>query len=175
MDWRRPTSEEYHPFYHNYIQRVPEGDFLPVFQEESKKSEALLASLGEGQWAYSYATGKWTVKEMIVHLMDSERVFCYRALRIARADQTPLPGFEQDDYIPVCEANDRKGTHILEEWRALRNSTLAFLRHLSPAMLERWGTASGSRVSVRALGYMTLGHELHHRRILEERYIKEHF
>jgi hypothetical protein len=104
-------------------------------------------------------------------MMDSERVFGYRALRIARGDQTPLPGFEQDDYITTSEANARTGQNILTEWTALRASTLAFLDNLTPTMIERTGTASGATVSVRALGYMLLGHELHHRQIIEERYL----
>lgn len=171
MSWKRPTPEEYHPFYKNYLQKVPAGDFLPVFEAESKNTEALLASLSEAQWNYSYAAGKWTLKELIVHMLDSERVFCYRALRIARGDTTPLPGFEQDDYIPTSEANDRSGDSILAEWKALRASTLAFLSNLPPDMIDRQGTASGATVSVRALGYMTLGHELHHRAIIKDRYL----
>ncbi|HKK74609.1 MAG TPA: DinB family protein [Saprospiraceae bacterium] len=171
MNWKRPTPEEYHPFYKNYVQKVPEGDFLRVFEAESKDTEALLASLSGAQWNYSYAPGKWTLKELIVHMLDSERVFCYRALRIARGDTTRLPGFEQDDYIPTSEANDRSGDRILEEWKALRASTLVFLSNLTPAMIERQGTASGATVSVRALGYMTLGHELHHRAIIKDRYL----
>lgn len=171
MSWNRPNVKEYHPFYENYIKIVPAGDFLPTFKAESAKTAQLLSSLTEAQWNYSYAPDKWTLKELLVHMMDSERVFGYRALRIARGDQTPLPGFEQDDYIPTSEANARTGQNILTEWTALRASTLAFLNNLTPTMIERTGTASGATVSVRALGYMLLGHELHHRQIIEERYL----
>lgn len=171
MSWRKPTSEEYHPFYENYVKIVPEGSFLTTFKQESANTAKLLSGLTEAQWNHSYATGKWTLKELLVHMMDSERVFAYRALRIARGDQTLLPGFEQDDYIPTSEANTRTGQNILTEWTALRASTLAFLDNLTPTMIERTGTASGAKVSVRALGYMLLGHELHHRNIIKDRYL----
>lgn len=172
MHWNRPTPEEYHLFYANYVQKVPDGDFLRVFQKESKRTEALLADLSEQQWNYRYAAGKWTLKELLVHMMDTERIFTYRLLRIARGDTTPLPGFEQDDYVPISGANERSGASIVVEWEALRNSTLAFFNNLSPAMIERQGTSSGATVSVQALAYMTLGHELHHRAIIKERYLE---
>lgn len=171
MSWKRPSQDEYHPFYENYVKTVPEGAFLSTFKHESAQTAKLLASLTEAQWDHSYAPGKWTIKELLVHMMDSERVFAYRCLRIARGDQTPLPGFEQDDYTPTSEANARTSQNILTEWTALRASTLAFLNNLTPTMIERTGTASGATVSVRALGYMLMGHELHHRNIINDRYL----
>ena len=116
------------------------------------------------------APGKWSVKEILGHVADAERVFTYRALRIARGDQTPLPGFEQDDYVRVANSGKRKLMDIVEEFSDVRHATLSLFRSFSPDSWLRRGTASNHEVSVRALPYITAGHELHHRRVLEERY-----
>jgi len=171
MNWRQPTETEYPPFYATYVKQVPPGDFLSHFQRESERTQLLLEALDETQWNHRYGPDKWSIKELLLHMMDTERIFTCRLLRIARGDQTPLPGFEQDDYVPTSEADTRSGTSILAEWKALRQSTLEFIRHLSPTMLERKGTASGGPVSALALAYMTLGHELHHRKIITDRYL----
>lgn len=171
MNWRQPTEVEYPPFYATYVKKVPPGDFLYHFQRESERTQLLLEALDEAQWNHRYGPDKWSLKELLLHMMDTERIFTCRLLRIARGDQTPLPGFEQDDYVLTSEAATRSGSSILAEWKALRQSTLVFIRHLSPNMLERKGTASGGPVSALALAYMTLGHELHHRDIITDRYL----
>lgn len=169
---KRPEKTEYHPYYETYIQKVPEGDFMETFRTESTTTITLLESLSEAQWNHAYAPGKWTIKEAVMHMMDTERIFAYRALRIARGDKTPLAGFEQDDYVPNSKANSRSGKNILEEFKALRRSTEFFIQSLTEEMQIRQGTASGANVSVRGICYKIIGHELHHREIIEERYLK---
>lgn len=169
---QKPLTTEYHPFYETYISKVPNGELLTLFEAQTQKYLALLESLTEAQWDYAYAPEKWTIKEAVVHMMDAERVFAYRVLRIARGDQKPMPGFEQNDYVPNSEANARNSQSILEEFRALRQSTLLFLKSLTPQMLDRKGTASGAEVSARAICHIIVGHDLHHFQIIEDRYLK---
>ncbi|MEM6379868.1 MAG: DinB family protein [Bacteroidota bacterium] len=165
-------QNEYHPFYHNYVSKVPDGDIIDLLISQTSDTLALYQSIPHDQWNHGYAPGKWSIKELLVHLMDSERVFTYRALRIARGDETPLPGFEQDDYIPTSEANLRTVEDLLEEYQSLRASTISLIKSFNPTMLVRTGTASGGTVSVRALCAILTGHELHHCGIIKERYLK---
>jgi uncharacterized damage-inducible protein DinB len=164
-------KSEYHPYYDSYVNKVPEGNIVATLRLQTAKVLALYQSLSDDQWSSTYAPGKWTIKELLVHLLDSERIFAYRALRIARGDQTPLPGFEQDDYIVTSQANERAAADLLEEYQALRSSTICLLQNFTPAMLARTGTASGSNISVRALCAIITGHELHHFQIIQERYL----
>lgn len=120
---------------------------------------------------YSYAEGKWTVKDIILHLIDAERIFAYRALRIARNDNTALPGFEENDYVVTANANNREYESLLAEYESVRNATISLFETFSSEDLLRLGTASNCSVSVRAIGYITLGHELHHKNIILERYL----
>ena len=120
---------------------------------------------------FRYAENKWTIKEILVHIMDDERIFMYRALRIARNDKTPLPGFEQDDYVPYSRANERSLANIFREYKTVRNATLSLFNSLSKEDLMRVGTANNHHVNVRALAYHIAGHELHHLNIIKERYL----
>jgi len=168
---RKPTTREASAFYFRYINQVQGENFMQTLMENAEKAPVFLNKLTLSQWKYQYAPDKWTIKEVILHVIDSERIFAYRALRIARGDQTPLPGFEQDDYVPLSNANERSPESIISEYKAVRNATLAMFKNFDEGMLQRMGTASDSPVSVLALGFIIAGHEQHHANILSERYL----
>jgi hypothetical protein len=168
----RPAAGEYAPYYDLYIQNIPAGhDPLQQLREQLLLLKELLADFTEEQGLLRYAPGKWSIKEMLVHVIDTERIFAYRALRIARGDQQPLPGFEQDDYVPASGADARTMASILHEYDTVRAATLSLFESFGPEAYERKGTASNSPTSVRALAYMLPGHEAHHLHILQDRYL----
>jgi len=166
----RPATTEYAPHYETYISLVTSDDILGALESQRLQTAQLLAPRSERDGNFRYAPGKWSVKEIVGHLSDAERIFSYRALRIARGDSTPLPGFEQDDYIRGGNFADRSLADLSEEFAAVRAATLALFGSLADQAWARRGKASNSEVSVRALAYIIAGHELHHRRILFERY-----
>jgi uncharacterized damage-inducible protein DinB len=167
----RPESGEYAPFYQNYIALVPAGDLFSILDAQPREWKSLLGGLSEAQAEFRYDPGKWSIKEVVGHVADTERIFTYRVLRIARGDQTPLPGFEQDDYVKEGNFSTRKLADLLDEFSAVRNSTLALLRSLNQQAWTRRGNANQKEVTVRALGFIIAGHERHHRLILEQRYL----
>lgn len=170
MPTERPKPGEYAPYYDRYISLIPGNDALATLATQLPKTVALLSSRGEADGELRYAAGKWTVKEAVGHLIDTERVMSYRALRIARNDRTPIEGFEQDDYVRDGPFADLSLADLVEEFKAVRGATLAFFRALRPTDWTRRGIANKNEISVRALAYIIAGHELHHRHILEERY-----
>ena len=172
MPNQRPAPEECAPYYHSYINQVGGSDILNTLIDNKTQTLELLRSLPSPIWDHRYAPGKWTAKELLLHVIDTERIFAYRALRIARNDQTPIEGFEQDDYVPFSGAATRSSASIMEEYAAVREASLHLFRHCSPEMWNRQGTASGRPFTTRSLAYITAGHELHHLRILRERYLK---
>jgi hypothetical protein len=165
----RPDSNEYAPYYGKYISLVPEGDILVTLERQLPDTVALLAPR-EADGDYRYAPGKWSVKESFGHVIDTERVFSYRALRIARNDQTPLAGYEQDDYVKYGPFAQCTLPAMLEEFTSVRKATVALFRALDQAAWSRRGTASNNEVTVRALAYMIAGHELHHRKLFQDKY-----
>jgi len=167
----RPAADEYNPYYEKYISRVPDGDIVEQLTAQVSSTIALLESIPESKGDYRYAEGKWSVKESVLHVIDAERIFAYRALRIARGDKTPLPGFEQDDYVPFSRAAERTLHDIAEELGQVRQASVALFKHLDEEAVSRRGTASNNPVTPRALAYIIAGHELHHVRILRERYL----
>lgn len=167
---RRPADHEFMPYYKTYINKVEGYDFVATLSQLLAKNLAKLQTLSEDQWNHKYAEDKWSVKEVLIHILDTERIFAYRALRIARNDKTPLQGFEQNDYVNFYEADNRSIASLLEEYELMRRSTISLLKNMSNEMLDRKGTASGGAVSVLALGYMIAGHEIHHWEILTDRY-----
>lgn len=169
---RRPHENEFSPHAKIYIENVYCDDVSQVLAEQTDKTLVLVRSFGEEHSLFAYAPGKWTVKQTIGHLSDTERILSGRALRIARGDTTPLPGFEQDDYVPYAGSNERKLEDLLEEFIAVRKSTLALVRSLAPEAWDRRGTTSGVSVTVRGLVFTIAGHELHHFNILDSRYLK---
>ncbi|GAB2943893.1 DinB family protein [Hymenobacter coalescens] len=166
----RPAASEYGAYYDRYIQQIPAGTD-PVEQLRAQQAElrAMLENLSDEQALLRYAPGKWSIKETLVHIIDTERVFAYRALRIARADQHPLPGFDQDQFTAYAGADARALADILREYDAQRAATLALLASFTAEAFARVGSASGMPVSVRALVYMLPGHEAHHLQLWRER------
>jgi uncharacterized damage-inducible protein DinB len=168
----RPSPSEYAAYYEKYVSLVPQGlPIVEILETQAASALAELRQISEEKSLYAYAPGKWTIRESFVHVTDTERIFTYRALRIGRGDQTELPGFEQDDYIVPSAANSRSWKSILEEQEAVRNATLQLFRNLPPDAWTRTGNASRNTVSVRALAYITAGHELHHLALLRNRYL----
>jgi len=166
----RPGAGEYLPFYETYVSLVPEGSVIRTLEMNGNATSSRLSRLTDAQAAHAYAPGKWTVKQVLGHMSDSERVFAYRLLRIARGDTTPLPGFEQNLFVETWDISEVPMLSLLAEWDAVRSSTLRLLYHLSEWDWTRRGVASGGEVTVRALAFMIAGHEIHHRGILEHQY-----
>ena len=166
----RPEADEIPPHYVGYITRVPELDPVNVCAEQIEETTTLLRGLSDTDALYRYERGKWSIKEVVGHLADIERIVAYRALRIARGDTTPLPSFDENAYVPIAKFDDRSLTDLVGELRTARAATLALFRTFDADAWQRRGTASGKPVSVRALGYMIPGHERHHVEILKTRY-----
>lgn len=159
----RPQADEYAPFYAGYVQRVPEGaDVLSVLSQQPDELVALMDTVSDEQSKARPAPGEWSIKEVLGHINDTERVFAYRAVRIARADTTPLPGFDQDTYVQATNFNARSCNYLLQEFNMQRRANLLAFLVLTPEELNRRGTASGNPISVRALLYIMAGHVMHH-------------
>lgn len=168
----KPKPGEYPAYAIMYIGLLPDdGLVLNHFQENLNATREFILSLPEQKLLYRYADGKWTIKEVLVHIIDDERIYAYRALRFARNDKTELPGFEQDDYARHSRANERDIKDILDEYAAVRDSTIALFNGLEEEALARGGVANENFVTVRALAYHIAGHELHHINIIKERYL----
>ena len=167
----RPEPAEYDPYYGRYISLVDSDDIVATLEKQVRDTKALLNPLSSQQGDYRYAPGKWSVKEVLGHMNDTERIMSYRAMRIARGDKTPIEGFEQDDYVATGRFDRRTIQDLLEEFDAIRQATIHLLRHFDVEAGERRGTASQKPVSARALAYIIAGHELHHRRVLQEKYL----
>ncbi len=168
----KPKPGEYDPYTIMYIKLLPDdGRVLDYLRKNSERTVSLLKSLTPEQWMFRYAEGKWTIKEIILHIIDDERIFAYRALRFARNDSTELPGFDQDPYVAASNADDRTPESLIEEFLAVRASTIALFQHLPDDAWVRSGIANGHAVSVRALVYHIAGHELHHFNLIKERYL----
>ena len=168
---KRPEPAESNDYYKTYISKVDGDNYLTVLEMLMSKTIGLLNSLDTSKWNHRYAEGKWSIKEVMIHVLDTERIMAYRALRIARNDKTPMPGFDQDDYMPFTDAENRNPQSIIEEYIAVRKGTIEMFKYFTDEMLGRVGTASGNPFTPRALGYIIAGHELHHMRIVRERYL----
>jgi transposase len=168
----KPNADEYPAFYGTYVRVSPEeGDILRDLNYSFEALRTFIESLPAEKLTYCYAEGKWTIKELLIHLIDSERIFAYRALRIARADQTPLAGFDENEYVPNSGANERSLVSILREYTAVRFATIELFANMTAEMLARIGHVNGGNMSARALPYIIAGHEAHHLRIIRERYL----
>jgi hypothetical protein len=167
----RPAKGEYDPYYDKYISLVPnEHDLLASLERQLQEMMMLVRSISPEHALFRYEPGKWSIKEVMGHLIDSERIFAYRALRIARGDRTPMEGFEQDDYIKPGEFDKRSIASLGIEFEQVRRATISFFRNLPPEAWQRVGIANKVDVSVRAIAYIIAGHELHHRNVLKEKY-----
>ena len=166
----RPEPGEYAPYYDRYISLVAGSDILATLESQRRQMLLLLSGRDDNDGDYRYAPEKWSAKEVLGHVCDTERIFAYRALRISRGDRTPIEGFEQDGYVTNGPFAIRPIAELIEDYIAVRRASLTLLRSLDEQAWLRRGIANKNEVSVRAIAYTMAGHELHHRRILEEKY-----
>ena len=166
----RPAPAEYAEFYADYVALVPEGDVVASLRDGRERMKEALGTLPESAGDRRYAEGKWTVRTVVGHMIDAERIFSYRAMRIARGDTTPLPSFDENAYAEAAESDTRRVADVVAELLALRDCTTRLFGSLPEAAWTRTGTASNATVSVRAIAYIAAGHSLHHLAILKDRY-----
>lgn len=167
----RPEISEFDPYYSHYISLIETDDVLSVVRLQPELIQAAFSKIPDDRGSFAYAPGKWSIKEMLSHMIDGERIFAYRILRISRGDATPIEGFEQDDYIRNSNANNRPFAEMIKEFDLQRRSNLLLLENISDESWSRMGTASGKPVSSRALAFILAGHVEHHMRILNDRYL----
>ncbi len=171
LTWTKPVEGEYLPYQLNYIKRVPEGDMIRILRDDITETANFLKDLPAEKQNYRYAEGKWTIKEILQHLIDTERIMCYRALTFARNDKTELPGFEQDDYVRDGNANELDFREMVDEYVAVRNATIYMFKSFNDELLTRSGIANKGSVKVKSFAYVIAGHELHHMAIIREKYM----
>lgn len=169
---QRPDDTEYLSYYSRYITLVPDGDILITLARQNEATMALLRGLSESQGGFRYAPGKWSIKELVAHVSDAERIFSDRALRFARADETPLPGFEENDYVRNGSFDTFSLADIVTGFESVRRSTVSLLKLMSMQATTRRGKANNAEISVRALAYVIAGHETHHINVLRTRYLE---
>ena len=169
---QRPAAGEFDPYYDGYISQIKDGeDLLAVMERQPEELRSLFAQVSEDRGTHAYTEGKWTIKELLSHIIDGERMFAYRILRVSRGDETPIEGFEQDGYIENSNANNRPFADLLDEFDLTRRSNMLMFRNLSDDAGARIGTANNVRISARAIAYIMAGHVRHHENILKERYL----
>lgn len=168
---RRPQDTEFAGYCENYISRIQQEDICQVLKDQEANFGELYHSFTDEQWVFSYAPDKWTIKDVLLHIIDTERIFAYRALRISRGDATALPGFNQDVYADNAKATKRTGASLLEEYHQVRKSTISLFSNMSDEDCIREGNASKLLFTPLGTAYMIAGHENHHFAILKERYL----
>ena len=173
QQWRtqRPGADEFAPFYAGYIAEVPEGDLVASLERQAVEIGALVRRIPDGIGDHRYAEGKWSIREVIQHIIDAERVFAYRLLRFSRGDTTPLPGFDEGTYVRNGDAGQRTIAQLAAEFEVVRRSTMALIDPMSDEMMMRRGPANGRDISARALSWIIAGHSAHHAQVLRERYL----
>lgn len=170
---KRPTDNEFGSNFKHYIEQVKENNLLLALNEGGKEVLALLESIDESKWDFRYEEGKWSIKELILHLIDTERIMAYRALRVSRNDKTSIPGFDQDTFVEFSNASTRTKTDLITEYKTVRLASTSFFLSMNDEALARLGTAGEQPISARALGFIIAGHEIHHINILKERYLSD--
>ncbi len=165
------SKTEYSSFNATYINALEDVSLIEGLEKGLHQMVSFIATLPTEKLEYRYAEGKWTIKDILLHLIDAERIFAYRALRIGRGDQTPLAGFEENDYVPYANANSRSLGNLMEEFQLVRKSTLLLFENFSDQQLTFLGTSSNAIISVRAIGFLISGHQNHHLKIIQERYL----
>jgi hypothetical protein len=168
---KRPSSTEYNDYYSSYVESVPDGDIVHILNEQINETHNLLQDISNTQGQFRYAPGKWSLKEVVGHITDTERIMGYRLLSIARGDSTPLPGYDENVYVENAVFDNQSMDKLLKNLNAVRQSTIHLLQSLETDTWARQGTANYSQVTVRALAYIIAGHELHHRKFIKERYL----
>ena len=166
------NKDEYAPFFEGYIQGSSKGILVEELEISLHEFIRFVQNIPMDKFDFRYAEGKWTIKEIIQHIIDTERIFAYRALRISRNDKTALAGFNEDDYVDNTNANERNLQGLLTEMAVVRQATLSLFKSFSQEQLKRIGTASNHTISVRAIGFIMIGHQKHHQKIFEERYLQ---
>lgn len=167
----RPDLLNVPEFFHNYISRVPEDDLHTAFENHTPGFISFLQSIPSNKYDYKYAENKWTLKEVLQHLIDAERIFCYRALSFARKDQASLPGFDENLYVENAKASGRNWTDMVEEFKAVRKSAELLFASFDEEQLKASGVSNNRTNNVLAIGYITVGHAIHHQQIIRERYL----
>jgi hypothetical protein len=167
-----PAEGEFAPYYGRYIGQVPSGDVIDTLRSQFRETVALLRGIEPSRTTTGYAPGKWSIRDVVLHMADTERVMGYRALRIARGDTTPLASFDENVFAPMAQANARSMESLMDELEAVRRATIAMLEGFPDDAWGRWGTASDKSVTVRALAWIIAGHERHHMSIIRERYLQ---
>ena len=171
MPITKPGQDEYAPYYHTYIGKVTQSNLLDALNATGNKFIEFLKSVPAEKHDYRYAEGKWTVKEVVSHVIDCERIFVYRALTFARGDKNALPGFDENEYVPQSNAGNRTMEGLINEYEQQRKSSILFFEGITEEMSLRTGRANNNEISVRALGFILSGHELHHQGVIKERYL----
>lgn len=170
MKLRELEEYSYPAYYQTYLDHLPEDHLLSLFSLQKQEMLNLLNGIKEEDLLTTYATGKWTVAEVMQHLMDTERIFQYRALAIARGDKTPLPGYDQDAYVPISKANERNLAAIIQEYTSIRDAGLTLFKSFSMEMLQTKGISNGQELSAAAAGFIIAGHEKHHIKLFQTKY-----
>lgn len=169
----RPQENDYAPFYKGYIEQVPQGEPIPALEKAGEEISRFLTLLPEGKSNYRYGPDKWTVKELLQHVIDTERIMAYRALTIARGDTAPLPGFDENSYVRQANVDYRSLNEFKTELQLVRKSSVCLFQSFDEAAFRRRGIANNNPITVLALAYIIAGHQLHHFRILQERYFPD--
>lgn len=167
----RPSPNEHAQFYAKYIARVPAGDIVEILRDQIAETASFLRRIPDERTVTGYAPGKWTIRDIVGHVADTERIMGYRALRFARGDETPVPGFDENTYVPTAEASSREMDDLVRELEIVRAATVALFTGLPADAWRRTGRANGTPVTVRALAAIIAGHERHHMAIIRERYL----
>jgi len=167
---KKPYKDEYALYYHTYIEKVPDGDVIKSMKKQIAEVKRLFKNVTKKQSVFRYSPGKWSVKEVLGHILEAERIFAYRALRFARNDKKDLHGFDENEYIHQSNYNETKLAELVEEFCSLRTSNMLMFKNFSDEMCLRFGTINGNKLTVRALAYIMTGHVRHHLKILKERY-----
>jgi hypothetical protein len=167
----RPKPDEYPAEFDIYIKLVPSDDLLSYFDSLDESIPSLASTLTEDQLLYRYAPNKWSIKDVFNHMIDCERIYCYRALCIARGEKKSLPGFEENEYASFAHADKRDKEDIINDYKTVRAATISLYKSFDEEMLNRVGIANDSKRSVRSIGYLAAGHELHHLGVIKERYL----
>ncbi|HMJ47859.1 MAG TPA: DinB family protein [Ferruginibacter sp.] len=166
----RPTPGTYFSYFDNYISKVPETDIKEAFKNQQELIDTYFDTIREEKSDYAYAQGKWTLKELLQHVIDTERIFSYRAIAIARKEKAPLPGFDENEYAENSDANKRSWKSLTDELKAVRKSTKLLFESFTDETLGNSGIASNNPITVNALGFTLVGHLYHHKKVIEERY-----
>ena len=167
----RPAADEHLPYYSRYIDRVPDGDILEILRRDTPETLGFLRSIPESKFDFQYAPQKWTIRQIVGHLADGERVFQYRAWRFSRADSIPVPGFDENLYVDNAPFTRVSMPDLIDEFENLRRASIHLFSNLDEEAMSRRGTANNAEVSVRAIAYIIAGHTTHHLQVLKERYL----